>query len=188
MNQIVKIKNLSGIIYLRKKNRMSIYTILSSHAKGAVKDTHMGVTQSENHYNSGKKGVFFSIVSENLEHFTSIDDYNQIEVNGKIIIENILLNNSRRSILKFQKYDVPILLCVFFLTLASIFISNIYFNLLIILLIPFLLVIFYKEDRIYMSKISFISGSIFGLVNVLNNTFSIVYSQDRKSTRLNSSH
>lgn len=44
----------------RLKNRMSIYTILSSHAKGAVKDTHMGVTQSENHYNSGKKGVFFS--------------------------------------------------------------------------------------------------------------------------------
>ncbi len=36
---------------------MSIYTILSSHAKGAVKDTHMGVTQSENHYNSGKKGA-----------------------------------------------------------------------------------------------------------------------------------
>lgn len=119
--------------------------------------------------------VASEILTESIKILLNLE--NKLKFNGKIIIENILLNNSRRSILKFQKYDVPILLCVFFLTLASIFISNIYFNLLIILLIPFLLVIFYKEDRIYMSKISFISGSIFGLVNVLNNTFSIVYSQ-----------
>ncbi|MFM1524486.1 MULTISPECIES: hypothetical protein [Helcococcus] len=44
----------------RIKSGLSTYTILAVHAKGIVKETGLGVTHSENHYSSGRKGVFFS--------------------------------------------------------------------------------------------------------------------------------
>lgn len=41
----------------------------------------------KNYFFDSENQVFFSIVSENLKHFTSIDDYNQIEVNGKLLLK-----------------------------------------------------------------------------------------------------